>query len=194
MIAIAQHVGFGRRAPARGVERKTGDHVVRLGQRQPAFVGDEAEGVESGIGGRLFLEGALGEDAQRLHPVLGVFQIALVAQRAALVLIVGNIVAAAAPGIEQPAALARGPVEQLRGSGEAVRALLDRLERFVDQHRAIAATPGAGRGGTQIARLDEGARLAQRSSAFIWKIGVCGSYDAILSISPASAVSCTRIF
>ena len=142
----------------------------------------------------VFFEGAAGKDPQRLNAVLCLLHIALVAQRPAFVLIVGDVVAPSAPGVKQPAALAGGLVEQLGSGSETVRALLDRIERFLDQHSAIATTPGPGRSGTHVARLDESAGLAQRSSAFIWKMGVCGSYDAILSISPASAVSCTRIF
>jgi hypothetical protein len=109
-----------------------------------------------------------------LHAVLGAFQVALIAERAALVLVVGNVVAAAAPGVEQPAALARVAVEQLGGRSEALRAFFDRFLGARDEIAPVAAATGARRRRADLAGR-QWARRAQRSSAFIWKIGVCAS-------------------
>ena len=83
--------------------------------------------IEGGIAGRLAIKRAPGEFADRFQTIGG---IGLVAQFPAVLLRIGDVVAAAAPGIEQPCPLARGAVKQLGGGGEAVRAVLDRGARL----------------------------------------------------------------
>ena len=87
-------------------------------------------------------------------------EIGLVAELAAHLLIVGNVVRPPAPGVEQPRALAGLAVEQARGGGEALRAALDRQPGVLDQR---GASGGIDRHGE-----------AYSSSAFMRKIGVCG--------------------
>ena len=175
VIAIAQHVPLVRRRPSGRVEGEAGNDVVRHVRGQSAFVRHHAEAVKGRIGSRLFGESAAGEDSDRLHAVFRTFQIALIAQRAALVLIVRDIVAPAAPGIEQPCPLARPLVEQLGRGGEALRAFLDRLPGLRHHGRAIATAARLDGRVPHETRGYEGTLGAQRSEAFMLKIGVWGS-------------------
>src|SRR5690606_19757992 len=103
--------------------------------------------------------------------------------RAAVVLPVGDVVAAAAPGIEQPDPLARGLVEQLAGEGEALAAPADRLAGEPHERLPLAPAAHLARRGAQDARGHERPRLARHheqarafhsSSALMRKIGWCG--------------------
>ena len=68
----------------------------------------------------------------------------------AMILPVGDVVARAAPGVEQPGPLARRAVEQPAGGGEALRSARDRFPRGRDDraravggtHRSLALHPG----------------------------------------------------
>ncbi len=79
---------------------------------RPHLGGDQAERIEGRIAGRLACEGQRGQRAGSAPAVR--CAIGLIAQFTAHVLLVGNIVAPAAPGIEQPHPLARLLVEQAR--------------------------------------------------------------------------------
>ncbi len=79
--------------------------------------------------------------------------------RAAMILSVGQIVGGAAPGIEQPHALARDPVEQLARQGKAFRSARDAVVRETVEGVCVI-DPLLGH---------------QRFSAFIAKIVLCGT-------------------
>jgi len=122
------------------------------------------ERVERDIGGCAAFQRAAGQHLDRLQPVLDP---GLVAQLAALLLRVGQIVAPAAPGVEHPHAFARGLVEQLGGKGEAARPFGNRFVGFVDQRSPIAPAAGSGDRRTHEAGRYEGAGLVQSWSALM---------------------------
>ncbi len=175
--AVAHEVGFAARPPAFGVEREAVDHVAGHFLGQPGFERHLAERVERHVRRRLAVERAAGEHTDRLDPALRGGFVEL--ERAAVILAVGNIVAAAAPRVEQPGLLARGFVEQPAGEREALAAASDRLPR--QRHQFLPLAPAAdlpGRRAQDTRRRKrtraEGTRWLQSSSAFIRKIGVCG--------------------
>ncbi|OMP12877.1 hypothetical protein COLO4_02645 [Corchorus olitorius] len=127
MVAVAQHVRLGARAPVGGVEGEAGQYVVHHGGGQRHFAHELAERVESGRAGTFARHGQFGQGADRRQSVFG-GEPGAEAYRAdgvAMVLLVGDVVAGAAPGIEQPDPLARFAVEQAAGGGEALRSLAD---------------------------------------------------------------------
>ena len=199
MVAIAHQVALRARPPFGGVERETGNYVLGHVRGQPAFLGQQAQPVERRIGGRLALERAAGQHANRLQAVLRMLELLGVdmlvfGQRMSGVLRIGDVVAAAAPGVEQPAPLARAPVEQAAGGGEGVRSLADRRLRACDQRRALAPTARAHGCAADKSRRGKGARVAQRSSAVIAKIGVCGRWLAINSNNSLNVSAAIRMF
>ena len=131
------------RSTARGVPVHVhGEVVAGDVLRDGAVGGDHAKGVErdqAGFlagkgGGGLFVEE--GDSGGGVGDALGI-----VAQRLA----VGDVVAGAAPGVEQPDPLARGPVEQAAGGSEAFRATRDRQPCMIDKRRAIDGVHGQAR-------------------------------------------------
>ena len=161
VVAIAQHVGLGARAPVFGVQLEPGDHVLGHLRGEADFGGDHAQRVEGRIARGFALEGKRGKAAD-MGEAFG--KVRLVAQFSAHLLIVGNVVGPAAPGVEQPSALAGGVVEQLRCGGKALRAFLDRQPGVFDQRGAgccidrhrpnlTAPRPSCGRSGCGADRL-----------------------------------------
>ena len=132
---------------------------------------NQAEGIERRIASRLSGQGPGGELADRRETGFGP---GLFAQRAAVILVVGQIIAAPAPGIEQPDPLPRRRIEQAAGHGKALRAAHDRLAGVGKERCAVR-------------------QQTHKSLVFIAKIGVCGSCAAIRVSSRSSSVSAMMI-
>ena len=94
------------------------------------FGGDRRQRIERHQPGRLPGERFVGVGTKEGEPLGGlVGGLRVMAERLAI----GDIVAGAAPGVEQPAALARLEVEDLAGEAEALAARRDRPLRILDQ-------------------------------------------------------------
>src|SRR5690606_10727587 len=79
-------------------------------------------------------------------------------QPSAVVLAIGDVVAAPAPGIEQPGPFARAAIEKPAGKGEALAPARDRAAGFLDQVFPLAPAAGLARRRAQDARWRQQAR------------------------------------
>ena len=151
MIAIAQQIIFAARRESVGVQREPRDQIVHPRLRQSHFGRHHAQRIERRIAGRLARQRARREIADPVQPGM---RIVHHADRRSEILPVGQIVAFAAPRIEQPRPLARPRIEQRRC----------RRERF-------------GSAGDAVARLahQRGARGTHSSALLIRKIVRCGT-------------------
>ena len=115
MVAIAEQVRLVGRPPALGVEREAGEMIVDVsGAGSGIRRADVASASKGSSADRLAGERVwLGAGARRAATI-AVRPIRLEAERLA----VADVVAMAAPGIEQPGALARPAVEQAAGDAE----------------------------------------------------------------------------
>ncbi len=116
VIAIPIEVVLAARPPVLGIERESRDQVARVPGRQAGLGGDEAQRVERGIADPVACQRRFGHRGDPRQPLgrvgyLGPFM--------AMVLAIGEIVAAPTPGIEQPGAGAGHVAEQKAGGGEA---------------------------------------------------------------------------
>ena len=156
MIGVTEQILLAARAPVAGVEFEPRDDIVDNRARDRDFGQQEAERVERHVAGRLSGECLIGLRTDmrdrgdrimvRLH-------------RATMILPVGQVVGGAAPGVEQPDALARFAVEELARQREAFRSARDAVVRETVEGMCII-----------------GPRLAHyRFSAFIAKIVLCGT-------------------
>ena len=134
MIAIAQHVGLAARSPVARIERKALQQIMGITVRNPAFTHDDAKAVKGRVAGRLAAQRRIGQHPQGRQPRL---PIGHAPHRPAMILPVGDVVAFAAPGIEQPGPLARHPIEQLRRHGKALRSPRDAVASMGNQGGAI---------------------------------------------------------
>lgn len=160
MIAIAQHVRFAAGAPFAGVQGEAFDQVMGVALRNRAFPHDQAEAVEGRIARRLAPKRRAGE---RAHAGKACRAVGDAAHRAAMILSVRNIVAFAAPGIEQPGPFPGSTVEQPRGEGEGFGASGDALAGLDDQGGAVESCHAAcGRGGRRAWVHGFGHALPQR--------------------------------
>ena len=136
VIAIAHQIGSAAGPPILRIEREPGDQIAREGGGHGRFGGDDAKRVERRIaddlaGKRLLgLVGDLRQARLRIDDGCGGM---------AMILPVGEIVAAAAPGVEQPGAFARLAIEQPAGGGEALRSARNRFLRGGDDRVAAGA-------------------------------------------------------
>src|SRR5690606_7451519 len=111
------------------------DVVMDESRRQPALGGNYPQCVERRIVAALARQRALGllrdvgEAPFRVGDGFGV-----VAERLA----VGEIVAGAAPGVEQPGPFTGDGIEQAAGEAERLGALLDRRLRMGDERPALS--------------------------------------------------------
>ena len=102
MIAIAQKIVLAPRPPARRVEGKAFDQVMGEAVGDTAFSGDQRKAVKGRVAGAFPTERPVGLGADMGEPGLRVADLRHVA---AMVLSIGQIVAFAAPGIEEPCPL-----------------------------------------------------------------------------------------
>jgi len=160
MIAIAQHVRFAAGAPFAGVEGEAFDQVMGVALRNRAFPHDQAEAVEGRIARRFAPKRRAGE---RAHAGKACRAVRDAAHRAAMILSVRNIVAFAAPGIEQPGPFPGCAVEQPGGECEGFGASGDALAGLDDQGGAVESCHAAcGRGGRRAWVHGFGHALPQR--------------------------------
>ena len=135
LIAVAEQFRFVGRAPADRVAGEPGKVVDRKTGGDRAFGDDQRKGVERGEAGRLSGERGSGLGAQEGDAPGGIIRSDSVVAEG---LAVGDIVARAAPGIEQPTAFAGGQVEDLAGETETLAAARNRPPGLFNQPRAIA--------------------------------------------------------
>ena len=148
MVAIAQQVVLGRGPPALGVEREAGEMVVDEAARDRAFGSDDAQARRTARRRSLAGQRAVGRVADEAIRARGIGRRdRVVAERLA----VAEVVAGAAPAIEQPGPLA-GRAGRTGGwrSGSDLRALADdplglRDERAAAQRREVLDHQPGGR-------------------------------------------------
>ena len=172
MVAIFEKFGFAARREAFRIHRKALDQVARPFWRDVALRSDKGQRIERRVAGFFACQGPFSCLAQIGKPGLGVFH---PAQSTAMILPIGDIVALAAPAIEQPRPLPRVGRKQLGRHRKRTRAKRDAVPRLHDKRRAIR------RGG------------AQRSSTFIARIVWCGTCAAIRASSRSRSSSEIRI-
>ena len=134
METVLQQVRFAARSPVSGIERETGDHVIGHGRGDAAFARDQAKGIKRWVARRRASQGLGGQLPDRRQARLGP---GLFAQGSAMVLVIGQVIAAAAPGIEQPDPLAGRAIEQAAGHGKAFRSAHDRLAGMGEEPGAV---------------------------------------------------------
>ena len=169
MIAIAQHVILTAGPPIAGIKREALDQVMGVAVRNTAFPHDQAKAVKSRIAGGFAPQRPVGH-----HPHIrkACLRVGHDAHCPAMVLAVGDIVASAAPSVEQPGAFAGLPVEQLGCHGEAFGAARDAVAGMGDEPRAIRGS-GIGHSPHPCPRAPPASRGYSRA-AFIAKIVSCG--------------------
>ena len=137
MVAIAQQIVLGLRAPALRVEREAGDQIVHVAARHGTFRRDHRQPGE----GRVLDPGIAAQRLVRASADIGEAGERIIgrAHRAAMVLPVGNVVTGAAPGVEQPCPLACHRIEQTRGRAETLGAARDAVPCMGDEDGAAHA-------------------------------------------------------
>ena len=95
-----------------------------------------------------------------------------------MVLTIGHVVAFAAPCVEQPDALAGYAVKQAAGKTEGFGPTGNAFLSKFDKRRSVQISHGntllrSGLRGNDMIEAD--VAVCQRSSAFIWKIVLCGT-------------------
>lgn len=150
MIAIAQQRILVGRSPSGRVEFETFDDVGDHAVRYAALGGNDAQRVERGVAGALARQrqprhrrnmvDIVNYFARRLLSVRFAVRIVRRLACAAMILPVGKVVGATAPGIEQPGTLARDAVEQPAGERERLRPADDAGGRH--RHDRVASGTG----------------------------------------------------
>src|SRR5690606_21300145 len=139
------------------------DQSMREAVRHPRFFSDDLRRIERRLASPFPGQCAASQLADLRQPRGGIFHHLRVMPQH---LSVSEVVAFAAPGIEQPRALARLAVEQLARGGKALRSARDALARRSDDRCA-------------------GWRRDHRSFLSIWPIGIEGTWSVICCNSPS---------